>query len=272
MIKIVTAHPRIITAVIVGTTVLSITSFSGVNLLDAAQGLGGGMSRAYNWLKAAGVVGVVGAIMFFVIRFDILGLKMPPENSGFMVARRGRVVMYKETGCVVLYESGRNRIHVANYRCLVPVHFGDRFVSLGTHEFTLDGVTYKVEFTLKWRILKDMFRLKRIVTEVSDSNWWDGKFNQLTDAVKESASGTLAELLRSATLSEVDGTPVINQDLAKSLINGKLDGYCCSYAELIVMPISRTDAQQGKDGSLAIAEAIRSHGWLRRLVRRLLKR
>lgn len=256
VIKMITAHPRIATTIIVGASVAAMFSMPGLNMMEAAQGIGGGMSRAYNWLKAAGVISVVAGLLFVMIKFDIIGLKMPPENSAFMVARRGRLVRDK-SGAVLLYFSGRNRIHIANYRCLVPVHFGDRFVSLGMHEFTLEKVTWKREFTMMWRISPDVHHIEKIVTMVSDSNWWDGKFNQLTDAVREKATGQLADLLAGCTVDESKGIPVIDNDLAATLMSPAVGEYSCEFVELLSAPVSLTAAQQGKDGNVAIAMAIR---------------
>lgn len=257
VIKMITAHPRITTVatLLVGTSAVAL-ALPSINVLEAAQGLGGGMSRAYNWLKAAGVISLVAGLFFVLIKFDIIGLKMPPENSCFMVARRGRIVRDKN-GEVVLYFAGRNRIHIANYRCLVPVHFGDRFVSLGMHEFTVEGVTWKREFTMVWRICRSTRDIEKIVTMVSDSNWWDGKFNQLTDAVRETATGQLAELLSRSTIDTSTGVPSIDKRFTAEMIAPALNRYSCEYHELLPAPVSRTAAQQQKDGNLAIAQSIR---------------
>lgn len=255
MIKVATAHPRITIVAVFGLTAVAGAGFLGINPADLAMQTGNGLSHAYKYIKAAGVISAFAGIVFILFRFNILGWKMAPENSSFMVARRGLIVRDKN-GAVILHDSGRNRFHVINYRHLVPVHYGDRFVELGTHEFTLDGVTWKASFTLCWRIPKDKRLIERIVTAVSDRNWWDGEFNQLTRAIRERAIGQLGPLLAAADLDEVGCTPQFDRNLAEDLLGEVLSHYGGKYCELICTPVTRTDAQQGKDGSLAIADAI----------------
>lgn len=268
MIKVVTAHPRIAIASTVGLTTVVGSGFLGVSPLDVAVHTGNGLSEAYKYLKAAGVIGAFLGFAFILFKFNIIGWKVAPENSSFMVARRGRMVRNRKTGEVVLHDSGRNRLHLINYRHLVPVHFGDRFVSLGRHEFTLGQITWKADFTLRWRIPKDKKLLERTVISVSDANWWDGEFNQLTRAIGEVASGQLDPLLKKARIDATSGTPIFDQELAQQLFGNAVDPYGGKYYELIMSPVTRTDAQQGKDGSLAIADAIssvKSNGLLSRL-------
>ncbi len=255
MIKVVTAHPRITAVAIIGVTTVVSGSIMGISPTDVMTHTGNGLSYAYKYLKAAGIGAAILGVIILLFRFNIIGLKMAPENSAFMVARRGILVRDKQ-GNVVLHDSGRNRWHVINYRHLVAVHFGDRFVELGTHEFTLDSITWRTSFTLRWRIPKDKKRIERIVTTVSDRNWWDGEFNQLTHAVKEKATGQLGTLLKSTRLDVISQTPEFNQELASSLFGKALDPYGGEYYELLMTPVTRTDAQQRKDGDLAIADAI----------------
>lgn len=275
MIKAITAHPRI--SLLVGTSVATVVGARafGVELIEVVSQTGDGLSYAYKYIKAAGIVTALFGFMFILFRFNILGLKMAPENSAFMVARRGKIARHKN-GDVVLYESGRNRWHVINYRHLAPVHFGDRFVNLGVHEFTVDGITWKRGFELRYRIPKDKTQIERTVTSVSDQNWWDGKFNQLSDAVGKKAVGQLTPLLRKAWINPEDGMPDFDPTFAEQLFSQALSDYGVKYYELIVAPVTRTDAQQTKDGSLAIADAISGvqstggdTGFLKRLVKLL---
>lgn len=275
MIKAITAHPRI--SLLVGTSVATVVGARafGVELIEVVSQTGDGLSYAYKYIKAAGIVTALFGFMFILFRFNILGLKMAPENSAFMVARRGKIARHKN-GDVVLYESGRNRWHVINYRHLAPVHFGDRFVNLGVHEFTVDGITWKRGFELRYRIPKDKTQIERTVTSVSDQNWWDGKFNQLSDAVGKKAVGQLTPLLRKAWINPEDGMPDFDPTFAEQLFSQALSDYGVKYYELIVAPVTRTDAQQTKDGSLAIADAIAGvqstggdTGFLKRLVKLL---
>jgi len=271
VIKMVTAHPRIIAVVAVSTATIAGGSIMGVSPGDIASQTGNGLSSLYKYLKAAGFIGAFLAFMFILFRFNIIGWKMAPENSSFMVARRGLIVRDKHRD-VVLHDSGRNRLHIINYRHLVPVHFGDRFAELGRHEFALHGITWKADFSLRWRIPKDKKLLERTVTSVSDRNWWDGEFNQLTRAIGEVASGQLAGILKHAWIDEAGGTPVVDQSLAGRLIGNAINPYGGKSFELIITPVTRTDAQQGKDGNLAIADAIASVSTSRlSLLRRLLK-
>ena len=255
MIKVVTAHPRITAVAAIGTTSVIGASFVGINPADLAAHTGTGLSHAYKYIKAAGIVSAILGVMFILFKFNILGLKMAPENSAFMVARRGVIVRDKQ-GEVILHDSGRNRWHVINYRHLVAVHFGDRFVELGTHEFMLDGVTWRASFTLRWRIPKNKRLIERTVTAVSDRNWWDGEFNQLTRAIKEKATGQLGAILKTARLDATSQTPEFEEELARSLLEDALNPYGAAFYELLTTPVTRTDAQQGKDGSVAIADAI----------------
>lgn len=273
MIKVVAAHPRIAIVTLIGLTSVVGAGVVGINPLDQATHIGNGFSSIYKYVKAAGVISAILGFLFVLFRFNIIGLKMAPENSSFMIARRGLIVRDKHRD-VVLHDSGRNRWHVINYRHLVAVHFGDRFVELGAHEFTLDSVTWKASFTLRWRIPKDKRLIERTVTSVSDRNWWDGEFNQLTRAIKEKAIGQLGALLKTTRLDEVSQTPEFDQELAENLFGEALGFYGGRYYELLMTPVTRTDAQQGKDGNLAIAEAITSvntskpiaslFGWLKR--------
>ena len=272
MIKVVTAYPRITIASIIGLTAFAGAELFGFDPVKGVMDIGNGFSSAYKYIKAAGIISAVLGFVFILFRFNIIGLKMAPENSSFMVARRGIMVRDKN-GEVVLHDSGRNRWHVINYRQLVPVHFGDRFVELGLFEFALNGITWKANFTLRWRIPKDKKLIELIVTSVSDRNWWDGEFNQLTRAIKEKATGKLGPLLQQAWLDEASETPQFSEILADELFNEALATYGGQYFELIVSPVSRTDAQQGKDGNVAIANAISGvysskqssglFGWLR---------
>lgn len=258
MIKVATAHPRITIVATLGvTSVVAGSILGGFSPTEAVLNTGNSISHVYKYAKAAGVISAFIGIIFILFKFKIIGWMMAPENSAFMVARRGILVRDK-TGNVVLHDSGRNRAHVANYRHLVPVHFGDRYVELGRHEFMLRGVTWKADFTLRWRIPKDKKRIERIVTAVSDRNWWDGEFNQLTRAVKDSAAGQLGSLLKEAQVNKYNGLPEIDQESAAALIGAAIDPYGGKFYELLVSPISLTDAQQGKDGNVAIANAIQS--------------
>lgn len=255
MIKTVTAHPRI--TALAGASLVTIVGAKilGLEISDMVAQTGNGLSYAYKYIKAAGIVTALFGFMFILFRYNVLGLKMAPENSAFMVAKRGKIARDKN-GDVVLYESGRNRWHVINYRHLAPVHFGDRFVHLGVHEFTVDGVTWKCGFELRYRIPKDKKQIERTVTSVSDQNWWDGKFNMLEEAVGKKAVGQLTPLLRKASLNEEDNTPQFDTALAQQLFGEALCPYGVKYYELIASPVTRTDAQQQKDGSLAVAGAI----------------
>lgn len=241
--------------VVVLTAAVGAGEFLGFDPVDQVMNLGNGFSSVYKYIKAAGIISAILGFFFILFRFNIIGLRMAPENSSFMVARRGLIVRDKNRE-VVLHDSGRNRWHVINYRHLVPVHFGDRFVKLGSFEFMLDGVTWKADFTLQWRIPKDKKLLERTVTSVSDRNWWDGEFNQLTRAIEEKAIGQLGTLLKTARLNEVNKTPEYDQKLAERLFGEALDPYGGKYYELIVTPVTPTVAQQGKDGNVAIANAI----------------
>jgi hypothetical protein len=274
VIKVVTAHTRImLTAlVVVGGTAVTLHSF-GISLTEAASGTGQGFSHAYRYIKAAGVVSAFLGLMFVLFRFNILGWKSAPENSSFMIARRG-LIKRDDQGDVVLYDSGRNRLHIMHYRHLVPVHFGDRFVELGMQEFVVAGITWRRSFTLRWRIPKDKKLIERTVTSVSDQNWWDGAFNQLTTAIKEKSTGELSSLLNQSRINPETKLPEFDLTLAKQLFGEAINPYGGMYFELIAGPVSRTDAQLTKDGSLAIASAIASVkakgligvilGWLRR--------
>jgi len=255
VIKAMTAHPRI--SLLAGTSLATLVGAKvlGIELTEVASSAGSGLSYAYKYIKAAGIVSAMLGFLFILFKFNILGLKMAPENSAFMVARRGKIARHKN-GDVVLYESGRNRWHVINYRHLAPVHFGDRFVSLGVHEFTVGGITWKQGFELRYRIPKDKKLIERTVTSVSDRNWWDGEFNQLARAVGEKATGQLSPLLRKARINPEDGTPEFDTELAEQLFGTALSDYGVKFYELIGTPVTRTDAQQTKDGSVAIADAI----------------
>lgn len=255
MIKAMTAHPRISLLAAAGVSSIVGAKILGIELTDMVTQTGNGLSYAYKYIKAAGIVTALFGFMFILFRYNILGFKMAPENSAFMVAKRGKIARDKN-GDVVLYESGRNRWHVINYRYLAPVHFGDRFVNLGVHEFTVDGVTWKCGFELRYRIPKDKKQIERTVTSVSDQNWWDGKFNMLEEAVGKKAVGQLTPLLRKASLNEEDNTPQFDTALAQQLFGEALCPYGVKYYELIASPVTRTDAQQQKDGGLAIAAAI----------------
>jgi hypothetical protein len=274
VIKVVTAYPRIMftTLVVVGGTAVTLHGF-GISLAEAASGTGNGISHAYRYIKAASLASVIGGLVFLLFRFNILGWKSAPENSSFMIARRG-LIKRDDQGDVVLYDSGRNRLHIMHYRHLVPVHFGDRFVELGSHDFVVDGVTWRRSFTLRWRIPKDKKLIERTVTSVSDQNWWDGAFNQLTTAIKEKAIGQLSSLLAHCRINPVTNLPEFDPALAEQLFGEAISPYGGKYFELIAAPVSRTDAQLTKDGSLAIASAIATVkrksligvilGWLRR--------
>ena len=239
-------------------TVATGTGVIGFDFNDVATHTGNGLSYAYKYVKAAGIVSAFLGFMFILFRFNIVGWKMAPENASFMIARRGRIVRKRESGEIVLHDSGRNRLHLINYRHLVIIHFGDRFIELGSTDFTLDDVTWKCDFTLRWRIPKDKKLLERIVTSVSDQNWWDGEFNQLTRAIKEMATGQLAPLLKQARIDEQSNTPEFDRELAEELFGQAIAPYGGKFYELIASPATRTEAQQGKDGSQAIADAISS--------------
>jgi hypothetical protein len=255
VIKTITAHPRI--TLVAGTSVAAVVGAKilGLEISDMVSQTGNGLSYAYKYIKAAGIVTALIGFLFILFRYNILGFKMAPENSAFMVAKRGKIARDKD-GAVVLYESGRNRWHVINYRHLAPVHFGDRFVSLGVHEFTVAGITWKRHFELRFQIPKDKTQIERTVTSVSDQNWWDGKFNMLQEAVGKKAVGQLTPLLRKAWVNEEDNTPEFDVALAEELFGKALCPYGVKYCELIASPVSRTDAQQQKDGNVAIADAI----------------
>lgn len=258
MIKVATAHPKITIATIGLTSVIAGSLVSGLfNPAEAVMTAGNGVSHVYKYVKAAGAVSAVIGVIFLLFRFKIIGWMMAPENSAFMVARRGLIVRDK-AGNVVLHDSGRNRAHVANYRHLVPVHFADRYVELGPQEFTVGNTTWSADFTLRWRIPKDKQKLERIVTTVSDRNWWDGEFNQLTRAVRERALGQLGPILEDATVSDTSGTPVFSVETARDLIGQAIDPHGGEFQELIMSPVTRTPAQLGKDGSTAIADAIQN--------------
>ncbi len=222
-----------------------------------ASSAGNGLGQFGSFLKSAGILSVIGALLFISIKFNVLKVLTIQEGETGLLVRRGKVVIDKKTGLPRIVNSDRYQLHIAVWRHIAVVNNRERVVDLGSLPVTIGSETWVVPLVLVWSINGDPESMRDALTKVSDGNRFDEKFGALEKMIKEQTTSGLGLAFKQARTKPDGSAPDINYQLVESDLLSRINRYGCHFHELLESPLHRYDAQHNKDGMREIATAIR---------------
>lgn len=232
--------------------------------VEFAEQFGIGAASFWSLLKATGVTGVIGGLIFLTIKFKLIYLLSVAQATEAVRMKWG-VSSYRRSGRLVRLKPGRHIVIRGIYDIVVvsknevPLSSQDYTATINKRTLRIDEITYGYTVIAPDTPKGDRLMLRSILS-VRDTD----RENRTSASLDTKVTGIVLDYLR-RYLAEAprddDGFPVLDESAMLQYTNEVLKKkHGVRLSSFLFSAMYWTEGQQGYDGNKAIAEAIAKLG------------